>query len=149
MKKIVMILAMVIFAIGSDLKPKDFDEYLSGFNTQEIGNMKINSADMLEMVKDGFAILLDIRFTQKIEAWSIPFAKNIPLHELPNRLNELPRDKLIITACPHNDRANMARIYLTMKGYNVKYLNDGLLKTVDSLRGGSAINFIRELKENK
>lgn len=149
MKKIVMLLAMTIFAIGADLKPKDFDQYLKDFNTQEIGNMKINSADMLEMVKNRFAILLDIRFAQEVEAWSIPFAKNIPLHELPNRLNELPRDKLIITACPHNDRANMARIYLTMKGYNVKYLNDGLLKTVDSLKGDSAIKFIKELKENK
>lgn len=149
MKKIVILLAVAIFATGADLKPKDFDEYLKGFNTQEIGNMKINSTNMLEMIKNGFAILLDIRFTQEVEAWSIPFAKNIPLHELPNRLNELPRDKLIITACPHNDRANMARIYLTMKGYNVKYLNDGLLKTVDSLKGESAIKFIRELKENK
>lgn len=149
MKKIVMILAMALFAFGADLKPKDFDEYLKSFNLQEIGNMKISSADMLEMLKEGDAILLDIRFTKEVEAWSIPFAKHIPLHELPNRLNELPRDKLIITACPHNDRANMARMYLTMKGYSVKYLSDGLLKTVDNLRGSSAVKFIDELKNSK
>ncbi|DAB28870.1 MAG: sulfurtransferase [Sulfurimonas sp. RIFOXYD12_FULL_33_39] len=149
MKKIVLILAMAIFALGADLKSRDFDEYLKSFNTQEIKNMKISSTDMLELIKMDDAILIDIRFKQEAEAWSIPFAKNIPLQELPNRLGELPRDKLIITACPHNDRANMARMYLTMKGYNVKYLNDGLLTTVDKLRGSSAIEFIRELKENK
>lgn len=149
MKKIVMILAVALLAFGADLKPKDFDEYLKAFNTQEIKNMKISSADMLELIKMDGAVLIDIRFEQEVEAWSIPFAKNIPLHELPNRLNELPRDKLIITACPHNDRANMARMYLTMKGYDAKYLSDGFLTTVDKLRGGSAIEFMRELKENK
>lgn len=149
MKKLIIILTMALFTFGADLKPKDFDEYLKSFNLQEVANMKINSADMLEMLKDGDAILVDIRFTQEAEAWSIPFAKHIPLNELPNRLNELPRDKLIITACPHNDRANIARVYLTMKGYTVKYLSDGLLKTVDSLRGGSAVRFIEELKNSK
>jgi rhodanese-related sulfurtransferase len=93
--------------------------------------------------------LLDIRFKEEHESWNMPFAKHIPLNELPNRLNELPKDKLIITACLHNDRANIARIYLTIKGYNAKYLNDGLLKTADLLRGDSAVEFIDNLKSQK
>lgn len=147
MKTLIIILSLAVLAFGGDLKPKDFDAYLKSFNVEEIKNMKISSSDMLELIKMDGAILLDIRFAQEFKAWNMPFAKNIPLNELPNRLNELPKDKLIITACPHNDRANMARVYLTMKGYNVKYLNDGLMKTIDLLRGGAAVSFMGELEQ--
>lgn len=149
MKKLVFCLVLMVGMLtGNDLKPKDFDEYMKSFNLQEIGDMKIKSTDMLEMVKKGDAVLIDVRFAEEFRAWSMPFAKNIPLHELPKRLNELPLDKLIITACPHNDRSNMARVYLTMKGYNAKYLNDGLLKATDYLKGGAGVEFTKELEEN-
>jgi rhodanese-related sulfurtransferase len=111
--------------------------------------MKIRTVDMLDLVEKGEAILLDIRFSKEFEAWNMPFAKNIPLNELPNRLDELPKDKLIITACPHNDRSNMARIYLTLKGYNARYLSDGLLKVADFLRGDNAVEFMEEMSKIK
>lgn len=148
MKKIALLFCLAALAFGADLKPKDFDAYLKGFNVEEVKNMKISSTEMLKLIKMDAAVLIDIRFAEEFKAWNMPFAKNIPLNELPNRLSELPKEKLIITACPHNDRANMARVYLTMKGYNVKYLNDGLLKVTGRLRGGAAVDFMRELQEN-
>jgi rhodanese-related sulfurtransferase len=110
--------------------------------------MKIRTPDMLVMLEEGGAILVDIRFPDEYEAWHIGTSINIPLNELPKRLNELPKDKLIITACPHNDRSNMARMFLTLNGYNVKYLSDGLLKTADFLRGDNAKEFLDEYKAN-
>lgn len=146
MKKIALCFCLATLAFGAEIKPKDFDVYLKSFDVKEVINMKISSSEMLELIKNDKAILIDIRFAEEFKAWNMPFAKNIPLNELPNRLSELPKDKLIITACPHNDRANMARVYLTMKGYNVKYLNDGLLKVTDYLKGGTAVEFMRELQ---
>jgi len=148
MKKVflgLVLISSLIFA--SDLTPKSFDEYLKSFDLKERSDMKIKSMDMLNMLEEGTAVLIDIRFREEFEAWNLPFSKNIPLNELPNRLNELPKDKLIITACPHNDRSNMARMYLVMKGYNAKYLSDGLLKVADYLRGDNAVEFIQELKK--
>lgn len=148
MKKIflgLVLISSLIFA--SDLTPKSFDEYLKSFDLKERSDMKIKSMDMLNMLEEGTAVLIDIRFREEFEAWNLPFSKNIPLNELANRLNELPKDKLIITACPHNDRSNIARIYLTMQGYNAKYLSDGLLKVADYLRGDNAVEFIQELKK--
>jgi rhodanese-related sulfurtransferase len=148
MKKIFLGLGLISSLIfASDLTPKSFDEYLKSFDLKERSDMKIKSVDMLNMIENGTAVLIDIRFREEFESWNLPFSKNIPLNELPNRLNELPKDKLIITACPHNDRSNMARIYLTMKGYNSKYLSDGLLKVADYLRGDNAVEFIQELKK--
>lgn len=148
MKKIFLGLTIISsFLFSSDLTPKNFDEYLKSFDLKERNDMKIKSVDMLNMIENGTAVLIDIRFREEFESWNLPFSKNIPLNELPNRLNELPKDKLIITACPHNDRSNMARMYLTMKGYNSKYLSDGLLKVADYLRGDNAVEFIQELKK--
>lgn len=149
MKKVFLGLVLISsFLFSSDLTPKSFDEYLKSFDLKERSDMKMKSVDMLNMLEEGKAVLIDIRFREEFEAWNLPFSKNIPLNELPNRLNELPKDKLIITACPHNDRSNMARIYLTMKGYNAKYLSDGLLKVADYLRGDNAKEFIDEYKKN-
>jgi len=74
------------------------------------------------------------------------FSKNIPLNKLPKRLGELDKKKLIITVCPHNDRASIARMFLHIKGYNAKYLSDGLLGSAEYLRGDKAKNFILEKK---
>lgn len=150
MKKVFLGLVLISSLLfSSDLSPKNFDEYLKSFDLKERNDMKIKSVDMLNMIENGTAVLIDIRFREEFEAWNLPFSKNIPLNELPNRLNELPKDKLIITACPHNDRSNIARMYLNMKGYNAKYLSDGLLKVADYLRGDNAVEFIQELKKVK
>ena len=150
MKNIILILIVFLgMGFASDLATKSYDEYLKSFDLDERSNMKIRTHEMLDLVEKGEAILLDIRFAKEFEAWNMPFAKNIPLNELPNRLDELPKDKLIITACPHNDRSNMARIYLTLKGYNAKYLNDGLLRVADFLRGDNAVEFVEELDKLK
>lgn len=150
MKKVIfVVLAIAGLANAVELKKVSFEEYLSKFDYKERENMKIKTPDMLALVEEGKAILVDIRFKEEFEAWHIGASINIPLNELPKRIGELPKDKLIITACPHNDRSNMARIYLTLNGYNAKYLNDGLLKVADFLRGDNAKEFMDEYKANK
>jgi rhodanese-related sulfurtransferase len=150
MKKMIFtVLALVGLVNAAELKNVSFEEYLSKFDYKERETMKIKTPDMLVLVEEGKAILVDVRFREEFEVWHMNFAKNIPLNELPKRLNELPKDKLIITACPHNDRSNIARLFLVQNGYNAKYLNDGLLKTADFLRGGNAKEFLDEYTANK
>ena len=134
---------------AQEMHPVSFDDYLTGFDYQARKDMKISSKEMLKLVSQKKAQLIDIRFKEEYAAWHVPASKNIPLNELPKRLNELDKNRLIITACPHNDRANLARIYLMLKGYHVKYLSDGLLKTMELLRGDNAHKFIKELNEHK
>jgi rhodanese-related sulfurtransferase len=145
MKRYVLVLMLLV----SGLFAQNFESYLKNFDYQARVDMKIKTPEMLVMLEEGEAVLIDIRFSEEYKAWSMGFSKNIPLYELPDRLDELPKDKLIITACPHNDRANIARMFLTLKGYNARYLNDGLLKTADFLRGDNAKEFMDEYKEAK
>lgn len=150
MKKIILIsLIATTLLWGTPMKELELGEYLTKFDMKERSNMKAKLIDALVMIEEGKAVLIDIRSREEFASWSMGFAQNIPLNELPNRLNELPKDKLIITACPHNDRSNIARIYLTTKGYNAKYLSEGLLKMADFLRGDNAIEFQEELRKLK
>lgn len=147
MKKLVLGVILASSLLLS--KEVDLESYIISFDAKERTNMKIQSIEMLGMIEEGSAVLIDVRSKKEFASWSMGFAKNIPLEELPKRLRELPKDKLIITACPHNDRANIARIYLITKGYNAKYLSDGLLKVADYLKGDNAEEFQNELQKMK
>ena len=137
------------FALPLQIHAQTLDDYLTGFTYQERKAMKIDSMELVELLKTGEAQLIDIRFPEEFAAWNMGFAKNIPLNELPSRLDELDKSKLIVTACPHYDRSSMARLYLTTKGYKARYLNDGLLGLAELLRGDNAREFIEDMSKKE
>ncbi|DAB38934.1 MAG: sulfurtransferase [Sulfuricurvum sp. GWF2_44_89] len=136
----------IIFSLllASIVSAESFESYLKRFDYNERTEMKIKSLEAVELYKMGEVEFVDIRFREEQAVWSFPFMKKIPLNELPDRLNELDKNKTIVTVCPHYDRAEMARIYLTLKGYKSRYLNDGLLGLAGYLRGDEAKEFIEE-----
>jgi rhodanese-related sulfurtransferase len=142
MKRVFLIL--IFFTLS--LWAQSYDSYLNSFTYEERKDMKIRAVELSVMIEEGSAQLIDIRFKEEYEAWHMPYAINIPINELPKRLNELDKSKLIVTACPHKDRAIMARTYLKLKGYNTRYLVDGLIGLAEFLRGDNAKEFIEEYK---
>ncbi len=85
------------------------------------GEYKISLEDFLALKREGKAMMLDLRTKEEAELISLSFALHIPIEELPDRLNELPKDKLIVTFCASTIRAIMAFPYLQAAGYsNVK-----------------------------
>lgn len=133
-----ILLTLALAMAPSLAQAEPLDDYLGKFDYAARKEMKIDSKELVELLKKGEVQFIDIRFPEEFAAWRMGAAKNIPLNELPARLGELDKDKLIVTACPHNDRANIARIYLTTKGYRAKYLTDGLLGLAELLRGDKA-----------
>ncbi len=127
----------------------DFDTYLKGFDYQERQDMKIQMPELFELYAKGEAQVIDIRFNEEYEAWHVGFGDHIPLNELPDRLDEIDKSKTIVTMCPHYDRAEIARLFLKLKGYNARYLNDGMLKVVDYLRGDKARDYMKKLQGAK
>lgn len=118
------------------------EQYLLDFDYAERRDMKISSKDALPLLKANKAVLVDIRFKEEHTAWRMGFGLHIPLQELPRRLKELDRTRLIITACPHKDRSSLAMAYLKTRGFDVKYLEDGLLGMAERLRGDKARIFV-------
>ena len=99
------------------------------------------------MLEDGKAVLVDIRFKEEQQVWGPSFALKIPLNELPARLDELPKNKIIVTACPHKDRAAIAMTYLRSKVIPARYLTDGLIGLAENLRGDKALYFMKMMTE--
>ncbi|WP_457603110.1 rhodanese-like domain-containing protein [Nitratifractor sp.] len=123
-----------------------FDDYLRSFDYDERKAMKIQLPEMFELYAAGKAQVIDIRFNEEYEAWHIGFGEHIPLNELPDRLDELDKGKTIVTMCPHYDRAEIARLFLKLKGFEARYLTDGMLGIVDYLRGDRAKNYMEKIR---
>jgi rhodanese-related sulfurtransferase len=150
MKKIIgiVLISSLAIALQAETKPISFEAYLGHFDYEERLEMKINSVELSVMLEEGTAQLIDIRFKEEYETWHMNAAINIPLNELPNRLQELDKQKVIVTACPHKDRAIMARTFLRLNGYKSRYLTDGLIGLAEYWRGDSAKEFIQEYKKH-
>ena len=121
------------------------EKYLKNFDYTERLNMKIHIPELLELLKQNKVQLIDVRFKEEYKLWNFSLSKNIPLNELPQRFDELDKSKLIVTCCPHYDRAIMGRMFLIQKGYNAKYLVEGLLGLTEFLRGDKAKEFYNSL----
>lgn len=149
MKKTLLTLVGISLSALLYASEMTYANYLNSFTYEERIAMKIDSVQLSVMLEEGTAQLVDIRFKEEFAVWHMPMAINIPLSELPSRLGELDKSKLIVTACPHKDRAIMARTFLKLKGYNSRYLKDGLLGLADFLRGDNAKEFFDELPKKE
>lgn len=141
----VLTLALAIWSTGANAGEISLENYLSGFDYQARKDMKIDSETLVKGLAEGEIQLIDIRFKEEFKTWRMEFAISIPLNELPNRLNELQKNKIIVTACPHKDRAILAMAYLRTKGFRSKYLVDGLVGLSEYLRGDKARDFVESM----
>ncbi len=70
--------------------------------------------------------LVDVRIAEKHHAFNIG-GTWIPMEELPTRLNELSRNKLIVTYCTSGNRSMHALLYLLNQGFTkIKSLDGGM-----------------------
>ncbi len=71
--------------------------------------------------------LIDVREQWEYDAGHIPDVKLIPLGELPDRVNEIPKDKFVVMTCRSGNRSNQATQFLRSKGFdNVHNMQGGI-----------------------
>jgi rhodanese-related sulfurtransferase len=63
------------------------------------GARRVTADELQNMLKNGQAIVVDVRNQASYDIGHIPGAKLIPAGEILNHINELPRDKMIVTYC--------------------------------------------------
>lgn len=83
--------------------------------------------ELMARVNEGAAMVIDVRPADEYDAGHIPGAINIPLDELPRRLETLPRDQEIVAYCrgPYCMLAVEAVERLHEAGYQARRLEDG------------------------
>jgi rhodanese-related sulfurtransferase len=64
------------------------------------------------------AYILDVRQPEEWQEYHIPDSTLIPLGELPNRLNEIPKDKEIVVVCRSGNRSQQGRDILLNAGFS-------------------------------
>lgn len=120
----------------------DFTFMASGVN-------KVSAANFLNE-KD--SLFVDIRCKEEVETISLNLkhhmeSVNIPFHEFPARLNELPKERRIGLFCSGGIRIAMAYLYLRTAGYeNVVMISGGLEAIVPELKPGKVF---KQVKQNK
>jgi rhodanese-related sulfurtransferase len=120
-------MAAALPAHASEPGSETFDAFLERFDDQERMHMKIGIPEMLELYREGRVHIVDIRTPEERAAYHLDFMTHIPVDEFPKRLDELDRDKTIVLVCSVYVRAAIVRTYLTMKGYDARYLVDGMI----------------------
>jgi len=80
------------------------------------------------MAKGDDFVLLDIRSAGELAQGVLPDAEHIPMHLIPLRINELPKDKDVILYCHSGARSYHACAYLAQQGFsNAINLRGGIL----------------------
>lgn len=89
------------------------------------GKHKLDAEKLFETENVFF---LDLRDKEEVKTLNFNLeifgieTKNIPINELPERLNEIPNNKLIVCFCASGTRSAWAYIYLISKGFQTKWL---------------------------
>lgn len=84
----------------------------------------IHWPEVPQLVKQG-AFLIDARTAQEFSHGAVEGAYNIPVDQVRDRLNEIPRDKEILVYCGQGLRSYIAARILLQKGYKVKNISGG------------------------
>jgi rhodanese-related sulfurtransferase len=104
-------------------------------------DLRIGLDEFLKLYKEDKAVLIDIRMPFEKKLWGIRFSIEMSPEEIETDFEKLPKDKLLVTACPGNGRSPFAAAFLREKGFQAKFLNEGLLELMKKLKGGEAKKF--------
>ena len=89
----------------------------------ELRNVSVTEA--LNLVQGG-ALLLDVREESEWELGRAPQAVHMPLAEVPDHLEELAKDRLIVCVCRSGGRSSRAGQFLLENGFDAVNLNGGM-----------------------
>jgi len=83
---------------------------------------------LLERLRDGSVVVLDVRPEEEYRAGHIPGALSVPVDALETALKTLPRDREVVAYCrgPYCVFSDEAVAFLRARGYRARRLRQGL-----------------------
>jgi rhodanese-related sulfurtransferase len=91
------------------------------------GEAKEVSRDEARKLIDEGAQVVDVRADHEWEAGRIAGATHVPLPELPQRLEEIDKDRPVVVYCRGGNRSTMATDALAEAGYDAHKLSEGIV----------------------
>ena len=71
--------------------------------------------------------VLDVRESFEYQNWHIPNSINIPMAQIPSSLEQIPKNKQVVTICLHGMRSERATQFLMQHGYNAQTMQGGMV----------------------
>lgn len=95
---------------------------------------EIEPKEALADVQKGESVFFDVRESYELDEVRYGIAHvHLPLGEIQERMDEFPKDKMIIIGCRSGKRSMNACMFLKMNGFeNVKNLEGGILNWVEN-----------------
>ena len=88
-------------------------------------NVDVATVEKLRQQND--VVILDVREDYEYNDGHIPGATLVPLGQIPDRLDEVPRDKTVIAVCRSGNRSSQATDFLRQQGFdNVHNMEGGM-----------------------
>lgn len=88
---------------------------------------QITAAELAELIgTEEQPLLLDVREPDEFSSWAIPGALNVPLGELPLRIEEIPAGRSVVALCASGNRSRQATQFLARRGRQVANLEGGM-----------------------
>lgn len=119
----------------------ELEEVISGMDFHYFGTGQHKIEASAFFAKDG-AVFLDVRAQEELETVKFPLKHHcevleIPANEVPARLSEIPKDKLIGVFCSAGVRAAIIFTYLKSQGYaQVKIIPGGYPPLMEAIMPG-------------
>ncbi len=116
------------------------------FEFMALGSNKVEASDFLS---EKNSLFLDIRCEEEVETVRLTLLHhlevlNIPFHKLPERLDELPKNRRIGLFCSGGVRIAMAYLYLRANGYdNVVMISGGFNAIISEFKPGKVLQAIK------
>ena len=94
-----LVTAAILMACNASDKVAQQKTQLAPETTYADGARRITIDELEALMKNNECVVIDVRNQAMFDAGHIPGSKLIPAGEIQNHLNELPRDKMIVTYC--------------------------------------------------
>jgi rhodanese-related sulfurtransferase len=106
----------------------EMDRALDAYRVRRRAFARLSPAELQQQLDQNDVLLLDARPRLEYDAGHLPTAISIPIDELPNRLDELPTDKVIVAYCrgPLCVYADQALELITASGRQGARLEEGV-----------------------
>ncbi len=99
MKVVAFCITLILLTMASVLAVANENTSQLSSNETSDGVRRIKPTELRQALRNGKAVLVDVRSQRAYRGGHIKGAINIPVDEIGNRIDELPKNKLIATYC--------------------------------------------------
>lgn len=126
---IILALFALVTACSNTAEPSTLSPASSGSTVEEIElgpDVDVHTTAAVQNRDD--VVLIDVREQWEYDQGHIPNITLIPMGEITNRLNEIPRDKEVIFTCRSGNRSGQVTEFLRQSGFeNVHNMQGGIV----------------------